>query len=516
MFKIRTVMEAGAQVRSAPNFGNGVVELGVAMKGEMAGDWPRSDWLYPIPSDLPGVDSCLILSNQLVFESILWGNIKRIFNDPTARFEKTTFPSGHISRLRALPSNAFVTIPPSETGAEGLRFLGFEAPLCRGQYTDNGLEISVYHSGNEVPNHLGLSWWTNEMECGVYLPGETIVRRFKLSMFISVMFDFKIDADARKISIVFNDIGGALGVDDRGELPDWLVQYMYRQDSEYYFTLMEHVRSVLTGMLNFDAIDAFVLHSLLFNSTDAVQQKTVDNKGDLVSFGSISPRLTTFAITDQDKLLGYGAQHKFATFPEVPGVKWSVQNLDGSTSGLGQIDQDTGQYTAPGLADISGTYKRVKVIATGPVGSDGKSHLSKALVTVVARSITLNPIVDTCGPSTETSETRQFSANTLSGSLKWEVIGDGKIPEGGVGKNTYTAPQKEDMGITKRSFSIDKVKVTNNAAPAQTQMSFIIVKHNKQTLEVVRKIEGLGANQAQFSAKFQWSRCTRPLLGVYS
>ncbi|MGY2263455.1 hypothetical protein, partial [Pseudomonas sp. SDO55104_S430] len=59
----------------------------------------------------------------------------------------------------------------------------------------------------------------------------------------------------------------------------------------------------------------FVLHSLLFGKKDAVQIKHVKFTGDLATFGAISPRQTTFGISDQDKLLGYGVTHTFSTSP---------------------------------------------------------------------------------------------------------------------------------------------------------------------------------------------------------
>ncbi|MFU2326187.1 hypothetical protein [Pseudomonas sp. NFX98] len=310
---------------------------------------------------------------------------------------------------------------------------------------------------------------------------------------------FSIDKEARRVVIKFDLQLANVYVTDPGQLPAWAIDYL-GNNSPYFYQVKEVFRRQLEEKLNeaAHAVDAFVLHSLLFNNTDAVQMKTIDVQADMISFGSISPRLTTFAIDPSEKLLGYGATHTFTTNPVVAGLKWSVSNLDGSSTGAGQIDADTGRYTAPGVDQIGGTYKRVKVTATG-TGSN--PHVSKALVTIAARAVTLNPLVQTCQASDSQTETRQFTANSLSGALKWTVIGDGRIPENANPDrtNVYTAPTKQDVGVSKRSFTVDEVKVTNTATQ-QTQSSFVVVTHDKQNL--VLNMEVQGTNQAKFSAKF--------------
>lgn len=506
-FKMRTVMEAGANLRSAANFGNGALELRIAMKGELEGGFPGEDWLYPLPVDRPELNSSLMLKESFLMENIIAGSLAKAFRDPDATFDVRYNNHGFVESITARQTTGGLELGwghyyfngapafPGEPSVHELRLNGFFLPMYFGA-TERMTITRV--GGNRFRIVMGAK---RGIWCDAVITlsnGNPFQMELELNAELGADFSLNIDLVAGTVGVEFIDFQSTIKTvsakpDD--VFAEWI--NLYTDFSRHQSTVCkEHFAQALSAA--FEPIDVFVLHSLLFNSTDSVQLKTIDVPGDMISFGSISPRLTTFSIDPAEKLLGYSATHTFTTNPAVPGLKWSVSNLDGTTTDAGQIDANTGRYTAPGLSQIGGTFKRVKITATG-TGSN--PHVSKALVTIAARAVTLNPLVQTCSASDNQVQTRQFSANSLSGALKWTVIGGGSIPENASPDrtNVYTAPPKEDVGTTKRTFTVDEVKVINTATQ-QTQSSFVVVTHDKQNL--VLNMELQAAGKAKFSAKF--------------
>lgn len=84
------------------------------------------------------------------------------------------------------------------------------------------------------------------------------------------------------------------------------------------------VRQIFNGL---EAIDAFILDTLLFNAENAVQLKTADLTGEMFLFGSIGARLGTFAIDPVEVLLSHGQAYRFKTIPETPGSNGAWRGL---------------------------------------------------------------------------------------------------------------------------------------------------------------------------------------------
>ncbi|KAI2693183.1 hypothetical protein [Pseudomonas sp. TNT3] len=488
-FQSRIVMEQGANLAKASKFGKGALELRIAMKDQPLGGFPGDDWLYPFPSDRPEVDASLMIGNKLLMREIIAIGAKRVFNSDDATFEEAVDGGGNIWRLKVSPSNGFLYVPTTEYSADRYRFRWFEIPIYINP--DHRLTVTNYGDGN-----MGVGMGTVEhgIGCGVWIGDDLQIKQFSMGVNISGTFSFEVDPDLRRIIVKVVNFKVDVAVKDKGEISDAVAGFINAENSPLKQQITEHCKTEVAKIFvnAFEPIDAFVLHSLLFTSKDAIELKSVHAPGDLVSFGSISPRLTTFAINPQEKLLGYGTAHTFATSPVTTGVKWSVKNIDGTTSGAGQINESTGRYTAPGLDDIDGTFKRVKVTATAA------GHTSTALVTIAARAITLNPLVQTCDASSDGSaETVAFSANAMTGALKWSAT-EGEIPEDANEDrtNVYTAPLKQPF--EDKTFTIDEVKVTNTTG--QVQSSFVVVKHNRQGLTIDVEVDGQAPGKAQFSA----------------
>jgi hypothetical protein len=109
-FKMRTVMEAGANLRSAANFGNGALELRIAMKGELEGGFPGEDWLYPLPADRPELNSCLMLKNSFLMEDIIGRSLTKAFGNPAATFDVQHDNRGFVNSVAVRQTTGGLTL----------------------------------------------------------------------------------------------------------------------------------------------------------------------------------------------------------------------------------------------------------------------------------------------------------------------------------------------------------------------------------------------------------------------
>ncbi|UWF46975.1 hypothetical protein NYP20_16630 [Pseudomonas sp. N3-W] len=436
-FRLRTVMPTGAGTVGSPNYGDGALEIRIAMKDELVGGTPGEDWLYPIPSDLPGVDASLMLSNKMLMEKIIRKGVVQAFNAENMYMTSSTDGRGFITGLKAsppmggAPQTFYMNIPTTVHGTESEGFLVLTDVLFAINFDmDSALTISTT-ADRRISLKLGSRQSTQAISGLIRPPNEREfyqIRGGRMALEVIGEYVFGIDPEQGKITVEMDLPSISVSLYSSDSVSQDFIR-KFEGDLTFIASLRKSVHEALVKIFStLDDIDAFVLHSLLFNSTDAVQLKTVDAPGDLVSFGAISPRLTTFSINNKNPMVGHGGAITFTTTPaNFEGLTWSVHNLDGTTQGAGTIDAN-GRYTAPALDQIGGTYKRVKVTAQGPAGSDGKRPVSKALVTVAAKAITLNPLVQTCKATKagEGDESRQFSAGSLQGSLTWTVIGDGR------------------------------------------------------------------------------------------
>lgn len=504
-FKLRTVMEEGANVRSATNFGNGALEVRMAMRGSLEGGFPGEDWLYPFQSDFPQENASLIISHDLLLRKIIAGDISRQFSAGKGTFTpvesdsgylrlgaNSDFADGHILVPALHISNAANAVANRVIAVDIEKFkLGLhDNPVDRLLVTmvDGLIHVLIGHNRRDLP-------MVGHLEGGDHIPDIDLL--LKVSNYYSVY----VTPDAHELAVSDADVKVAGAVYANREVEeDYIIQKFLYDHDRLWDELDEHLKKLMNSLFNFEDIHAFLLYSLLFNRTDAVQLSTAYLPRDLLASGTLSPRLTTFKIDPPEKLLGYGDTFTFTTLP-LKTVKFSVSNLNGTTEGAGCIDENSGQYTAPALDEINGTFKRVKITATGG-GSDGKAHISRAMVTIAARAITLNPLVVSCPASGSQQQTREFSANSMNGVLRWSVVGKGSIADTANPDRTniYTAPPV-DTTLVDQTFTIDKVEVINTTTQ-QKQSSYVVVTHGNQTLNIAVEYGGIPSGQAQFSALF--------------
>lgn len=509
-FRLRTIMEEGAATRGAANFGSGAVEVRIAMDDEIMGGTPGEDWLYPLPSDRPDLDAMMIFGSHFFMHGIIGKGTARAFNAPNAEFIGTKNSNQFVYHLKVKPdTEGYLAIPPFEVtvGSKKARFSDYKMPI----YIDSDrlLTMTLFFPLNALSYcrvGMGADDKYRTMTCTV----DGTPYSYQIAIGLNGNYQFSLDETSRRLKVEVAGYQAPLNISGAGDLPSDVRNYMSSRDFEARIgdAVANAAMTIFNGL---EAIDVFVLHTLFFNSEDAVQLKTLHLTGEMALFGSISPRLTTFSIEPVEHMLTYDGTHTFKAEPSVSGVTWSVEDLEGGTVGVGRIHPTSGEYTAPSLADIHGTYKRVKIVATARIGNN-PPHISKALVTVVARAITLNPLIEVCNGSKagEPEESRMLSAHSTSGALRWRVEGDGRINETANenGENTYYAPPK--LLAPAPAFTIDKVIVKNTATNVE-QTTLIVVRHYI-SMVIDTSFDGVSANQVRLLPLISGATPTEPVI----
>ena len=481
-FKLRTVMEEGAARLGAANYGDGAIEMRIAMDDELQGGLPGEDWIYPLPSDRPDLNALMMFGSRFFMHGIVGKGTARVFNAPDAQFDSRTDHRGFVEWLGIKSgTEGYLEVPPFEADVGGRRvtFRNYKLPIYISQ--DHRLSMTLYR-GADGSLSLGVGMGNQNSRRLMLCTVNGVSFHCLMGLGFSGTYRFSFDRTSRRLQVKLATFHSAVDYYPNPLLPLDVAAYMYTP--EFKNGLGDLVGLAVMQIFNgLEAVDVFTLNTLFFNAENAVQLETVDLIGEMLLFGTIGPRVGTFAIDPLEIMLSHGQTHRFRTIPETLGVRWVVEDLEGNTTGVGQMNANSGAYIAPSLAEIQGTYKRIKVIATSP-GNSNSRHISRALVTVVARAITLNPLVETCNFSPETTdETRELSAHGTNGTLRWRVNGDGRINETADehGKNTYRAPPKRVPGVP--TFTIDEV-VVENTATGQQQSCLIVVNHHGQMIAV--------------------------------
>lgn len=490
-FKLRTMTATGANIRSAENFGDGTVELFICMEGDQEGGTPPvDDWKNLIPDQADGeeaTDAAVLISHSLIMKHIIIPNVLEAFKTDPSQIKQTVDPAGFIS-IEGLPGKGHMSLTMgSATENYRLRFYDVKVPLV---FEDKFRFTLTRPTAEGLRIRIGGDFEISEngtMQVEGISNEEKYVAVLTTALATTGHYNIEVDPVANKLFLVSGEMETAAGIRTLTHgIPSEVTNYLQQGDGQVRTVIREQMAAGVASILKkFHEIDSFVLHSILFNDGAGVKLKAGHFPGDVAIFGQIS---NLFTITPQEHLMGHGATHTFKVSQDFTGqVKWSVDIIPGSTGGIGEIDADSGLYTAPALADIHGTFTRVKVTATDPA----TSHSSSALVTVVVRDITVNPVVQWCNASTdEGPSTRTLSAQTLgAGILQWKVkVGDGSLPSNGDanGDNTYTAPLI-DRGL-EGSFTIEEIEV-KNLATVKTQSAYVVVNHYQPEVKIVIQME---------------------------
>ncbi|WP_434656380.1 hypothetical protein J3P96_07675 [Pseudomonas sp. R3-56] len=500
-FRLRTVMEAGGNLLNAVNYGNGALEIRIAMDDELAGGWPGQDWLYPLPSDHPELNALMIVGSRFLMNKIIAKGVDKLFGAEGVGYDGALNSKGFVDaiRVKRAVSPISLRVPEFQVTDTKDNVLNFDGYYIR-MYVDDADRLTVtLVAAPDGSSRLKLRVGTQDQGRAVStkLNGQILHSFVAFTEMISD-YIFSLDEVSGQLKIDLN-FDSSIVTAERSPLayPPAMRDYLYGNGPikpGFGEGFKAHVTGKLMDMFNsLEAIDLFILNTLIFNSESSVRLKTLNLTGDMVLFGSLDPRLEAFSIDPVEILVGHAQSHPFKTKPVTSNVTWTVRNLDGSTQGAGTINS-SGVYTAPLLSDIQGTYKRVRVIATKG------GHTSRALVSVVARTITLNPLIEICNASSSTlPETRELSAHTVNGILNWRVVGGGSIPytAGQEGKNVYTAPLVQVQPV--ESFTVDEV-VVKNTTTQQEQSTLMVVKYRPQSLVIKQSFEGGAGSRVKLVA----------------
>ncbi|UBM26638.1 hypothetical protein K8374_06595 [Pseudomonas sp. p1(2021b)] len=227
------------------------------------------------------------------------------------------------------------------------------------------------------------------------------------------------------------------------------------------------------------SIDDLIDKTIKLNFNNAILRDKTRIPRDVVAFGKVNPTLTRFVVDDLEPVLAAGQKKTFRTVPARSDVVWSVE-----PEGCGNIDPKTGEYTAPVVDDIDGSFIRARVIARA------KDAESSALVTVVRHGLMLNPLVVTTWLGSEVE--LQAGALGAVGNLEWRIEnadphGSFKTPGASTANMTYVAhPQGE---YPPKAFYIDEVSVHEPDTGERRTMLIIIKDNNGPALTVSTTID---------------------------
>jgi len=200
---------------------------------------------------------------------------------------------------------------------------------------------------------------------------------------------------------------------------------------------------------------------------------------DVVAFGNVDPRQTTFRVTPLEKVIHQGSKLPFSTQPEQHDVSWSVESVEGSDDDAGSFDpQADGVYVAPGASGIRGDFTRVRITATDRT----TGYFSSALVTVVKNALELSPLMEVC--QVGDAGVNLKAGHVAQGELNWRIPGSqthGHLAHPSGTTNTYI-PGPNLQG---KSFVVEEVEVSNSLTDERRTLCVITQMTEKRPSDVV-------------------------------
>ncbi|MGY2339995.1 hypothetical protein ACW9HW_12220 [Pseudomonas sp. SDO5532_S415] len=179
---------------------------------------------------------------------------------------------------------------------------------------------------------------------------------------------------------------------------------------------------------------------------------------DLAKFGQVQASGSSFAIVPQQSLVAAGKTLQLSTEPDRQGLRWTAENLPGSSSHPGDFIAP-GLYKAAPVHAIQGTFNRVLVIAK----DEATGEQSLAVITVLTKAITVNPQIQTCfhGERVELS-----GEHTGKGPLTWSIknavpgeSGELVLSDLPDGDRAYIAGDQ----VPNKTYVLDEIEVSDSA-----------------------------------------------------
>jgi hypothetical protein len=515
-FSLRTQTAPGATDRSAENYGDGAVVAFIKLKNRAAGTFPSSasQLKYLIPSDDPNPYTATTVVKAETFLSVAFeylmnrayeegGDWMGRNNDNGYRLdENSTLPSlsfwGRVFSPDRSPRSVggnreFASLSGDSYGFRMVWSIYPEAGchgnlkiVDSGRYGRLSLEIKLIEMDKDINVYRQVDGPRAETLSGMEY------HRVKHNGVGHADFDVVLSNNGRSVSLSevksSSYSAGAMG------------KHQYNSSLAPWETVEEALRpmvrnsleDVIVGMASRELnLSLLPLNTFLFSPPYATRLTEVELPNDLVMFGHVAPQVTDFEITTPLHTMGHGRTHAFETSGDSTGIAWTVTSLPGELGGIGQINASSGHYTAPPAVDIPGLQVRVKVTA-----SKGE-HSASALVTVVRKEITINPLIQftVAGSSLKC----ELSAGALDASGKrWGEIDPARgslIPSTVAMREKSFVPPAEKL--QKKVLDVVPVTVT---AGGVTETAYVAVIYTPATLLVTAAITS--TRSAQLSALY--------------
>ncbi|MFV3292585.1 hypothetical protein ACNFBR_28150 [Pseudomonas sp. NY11955] len=382
---IRTQASADSNVLGADSEGDGAVLVFVAMEGsDSQPKFPSNGFSYFIPGSQDEFSAVMLFSKLKMFNRVVPVLIENM-KDEGISFA-ATYLGGVITATEGgrLQNPGNVDVPGYTLETTPIGAVYSDQRIRNGHFGELTLRL--------IDGAIQLRWKGDGASSASFRNPEGVVvdrGEFVFDYEYSCAYDLLPDANG-VIAFKAKDKRYSSTLQPRG----WndMARAQSALDKSGYKALLDNERmpELSKGFGDLDMqIDLFLLHGLLFQGNQRFSSESVHVPGPLVILGQLSPELTTFQIDPVETIVGAGRKFTFKTTGANVSVTWSVDNLPDGSGDAGQIDSETGEYTAPERANLPDNHKRVIVTATAKTGG----AVSRALVGIVSRDIGLDPIV---------------------------------------------------------------------------------------------------------------------------
>jgi len=381
-FVIRThnKKDSGAALLASEDEGEGSVLVFVAMQGDANGTLPvdNADLKYLLPD---GSTATILLGHEFTFKKLFDVALQKLGNATEIKYEVVRSPDG--KRIVKIIGLSGQRVRRVEEGPLVIGGVEYRSPLTSA-VVHTGDASDYFEMSISQDKFFTLHWkeflqpltlnWTGGNTGNVYGRWDLT---YDFEYGIGENHEFIISGSSKNSNLLVLDAystvtpGHRLAVEQA--YTGWL-QKLFDEGIDDFLSAVEN-------------INVFTLNSLLFRSANAVKFEEVHYPADLALFGHVGPTQTAFAITQLEPVIGHSETLQFAIEPPRTGLTWKVENILGETVPVGAINASSGRYTAPTAAQLQGSFVRVRVTASAG------GHTSSALVTVMRRGITVNPMI---------------------------------------------------------------------------------------------------------------------------
>lgn len=425
-FAIRTHGALGSTPRNTENFADGAVVLFIELEGFDSGAAVPPDENRKLPYLLPVDHSANMLVNtDFLGLAIVGSAIKKLDN----RFQL---------EFKVSPGEKFIYYAEGKVQFDGIYLSNGSASLTARE--PDWYSPSLFDENNGfflkiVNNSITVEFKANATLTFDFLKdNKPDTATASPSWRFSQHYTFEVDdtGSGSKIKLVKT---GKLEYAFTPNLSSKLKDYIWigqLQEKELIDQLTRSIFSAFNRMYNFMTtldmeIDTFVMSSLLFRNSQ-IRIDSLHQPNDFITPGQLAPDRNTFIIARRDSTpidngetsTLPGKSISFKTVPLVEGVVWSVRHLPDYTGDdlKGEINENTGIYTAPAADKFKGSH--TKVIVTAQKGTE----VSHALVSVLRTSVSIYPSIATVNLNAYTD----IIAGEMNGNaITWKVEGLGSF-----------------------------------------------------------------------------------------